>query len=197
MALDDLKLQKGQAVTADLLNRFADAVRRYKPVASVGITLAENADCTIVTADAQKASFLHPFACSLSGSGITIRSGLVNLMEPTVNKKALSDPECLPLPLQKSLYDSSGRSWICIRVEVDKTGVIAKKEGLQIIQSSAVSSGGGGDADVNGVGLHPIALITKEGRLFQITYFNLSHRYLATPTTSGATGVGRHLFWAS
>lgn len=145
----------------------------------------------------------HPWMTSLQGSSATVRPGLVNTIMPWLADSAgpLRALDGLDTDLKKhkagvpklelkdTIFDKDGYSFIVVRATVDKkTGVMLKpaEGGLTIAQTNEVTWLDGASLDRDGVGDCPIAFLRRAvsaktgfGKVFQIRYFPINHRYQA------------------
>jgi hypothetical protein len=140
------------------------------------------------------------FPVSYGGNFVQVGFGLVNDVEPTVKGVPVSgDLKTGQQPKIEILdYDAEGRAWVCLQVKVDLTTGKLAKEGdsvTVVVKSSAGTQRVGGESAE--VGLHVLAVVTKDGRVHQVTFFNLSHAigYPTVDNLGNKSKVPRHFFW--
>lgn len=146
----------------------------------------------VVSGDPGTGGFNHPFSVALIGGEVTVTKGLVEGMEPAINKVPISGDAKHSQPrlkLNPSDVNEKGESWVCVEVTPYEDGKLDAKSLIEVVHRRTPFR-----ADEK-VGRHPLALILwdaeKPRSVFAVTYFNLRY-YRTTPAPGG--GARRHFF---
>lgn len=189
------KVAPGDPFTAKLWNQLRDCVAALRPQSGSNSRITQNPGGFIVSFDAPAPNWDHPFRLIVSGKSFTVKTGLVNQIEPTIGGVPISGIDAkgkpisggvpsLPIPTD---FDSESRNWIVLKVKTKVDGSVVSAE----IFSTALWPL---PLDPM-IGWHPIGLFKKisgNAAPFQQTFHNLGHQWLKP-----ASGIGRHFFWAA
>jgi hypothetical protein len=205
--------RSGQPLTPSLWNAARAFVHAQRIIAGPGIRITRTPFGSIIAARRAGKPWTHPFQVSLAGTGATIETGFVNLIEPRIDDVPLSgsDREGAPvLRWPKLSLDADGRGYIALELETDEKFAIVPAK-VKIVQVAYFDSADGteppkttgGKSASGGVPLlpgrrarWPLAMLRqrKNGTvdLFQVTHGDLQFR--AEPA-AGDDGTGRAFFW--
>lgn len=158
----------------------------------------------------------HPFKVSLAGNEARVLSGTVNGTVPAIKTKegklirldgtiAGDEDVLLDAPVLKVKPAQGARSYIALKILFTEEPVDFDPENIeavQIVHTEKVPKlfvqGGAVINDDNST-LYPIAAVywkdKRVRRVFQITHFNLNHRFVQGSQESGKPS--RHLFWSA
>jgi hypothetical protein len=207
-----LRVKSGDTIRARLVDELVRQIEDRTVTAGVNCRVHAIPGVGVsVEALAPPQNFPHPWDTGISGNQAAISVGLVNGSVPYVNGVSMdgldASGNALPggapkLQLDESLYDVTGRSWICVQVTVDPaSGQILPlaKGGLSIVQAKQIYVGEGGALDQDNTGLWPLCMLRRPssatsgyGTLYDVAYFNLNHRYVVAANQGGPA---RHFFW--
>jgi hypothetical protein len=138
---------------------------------------------TIVNSRAMMLGFSGAWAMGTTGaSELTVGDGYCNALVPTIDGKPMipaKASESRPrLALKESLFDTTGRSWICLEIEVGADGKPIEKNPLRIVQAAHPYI-----TEKPTIGRTPLAVLyraeakTGIGALHRLAYHDLQHRY--------------------
>jgi hypothetical protein len=163
--------------------RLVAALQTLAILPGVGTLITRTPRGSIVNARAWLVGFTGSFAVNIVGArSVRVSNGFLN-----GEQVADTGPQGLPIPIDESLFTDLGRSWICLEVVVDATGVL-QKERTRIVQADHPTR-----TAARLIGHHPLAVFNRGtqtrgfGTLHRIAYFDLQHRY--------NPGTRRHFFW--
>jgi hypothetical protein len=128
----------------------------------------------------------HPWRPFLGAGGVKLSKGLVEGIEPRIGSEAMSETV---LPLEASVANDAGESWLVLEVEPNKEGRLLAAARIEVVHSRETVSF---DPELGRMALTMI--LWKGGRPAQalpIAMFNL--RYLRYQPAPGG-GPVRHLF---
>ena len=173
--------------------RMVEFLASLAVLPGVGVLVTSTPRGAIVNARAFVQGFSGAWAMGTTGtSSLTIGDGYCNSAVPTVNEEPLIPTKAATprpkLELKESLFDKTGRSWICLEIEVDATGKPIKKNPLRIVQAAHPYF-----TSARTIGRTPLAVLyrgeakTGIGQLHRIAYHDLQHRY--------DLGKKRHFFF--
>jgi hypothetical protein len=138
--------------------------------------------------------FGHPFMPSLFSGAVSFAKGLVDIYEPTIGGRRISDSRAR-LKLDPAKVNKNGESFVLIEVEPDaeseqgKQGILTPTARVEMVQDAEP------DLFSETIGRQPVALIIFKGktaiRAFPILFFNV--RYERVKPAPGGGRV-RHLF---
>lgn len=153
-------------------------------------------DQHVVSAQKPRYIFQAAFSPRWNGDTVTIGYGTVNGIVPLIDGKpiggSLNNADTPKIKVEG--YDEEGRSYVCIKVEVDEKTYKIKKGGVTIISTAQVGNRTVGEAETDAnplVGICPIAVATNTG-IHQIVYFNLNHAVGKPPM---GPQTPQHFFW--
>jgi len=187
----------------DKFNALVDALRSSELFAGPGILLTPRIGGG-VTISARRAvtGFAHPWEAFVSSNQAEFNLGLVNGIEPTIGGVPMSGKDGGPRPkltLSTELFDSTGRSWLSLRLtrqtDASKVSKIAK---LELIQTDIYLGQDGGTPEVSeGVALEPIVMLKRAakdraglGVVHQIRFFHVTNWRVRLDNPGGP----RHFF---
>lgn len=202
------QVRRGDPITAELWNAMTAAVAQCRIVAGLGTRVSEVSGGSIVDFDFG-GGFAHPWLASLRGqNAASIRPGTINGLEATIKGVALSDDPAPVLEWDEVKLDASGSGLIAAEVTVDTDTL--KLKSIEMVQVADPDAEDGEAPEDGSLPLHGGAAAALEGGrarwpiarlrqredgtlvLFQIVYFNLTHR--AVRGEDG--GIARHFFFA-
>lgn len=197
-----LHVRKGEPILP-AWRRLQAWIRSTRVIAGAGVRLTQGPNGTLAIADTAVSVWSHPFRVSLAGASAFVADGSVNNLVPLLSGVGLDgvgdNGSTVQVPALALKVKASGRSWVCVRVEV--TGGLIdpqSKTSLTIVEVAELPAkiSEGGSPDAEGVGLHPLAVIYWQNgqpvRTHQVTHHNLIHRFVAAQPGR----LSRHLFWA-
>jgi hypothetical protein len=163
--------------------RMVEFLATLPVLPGVGVLITSTPRGTIVNSRAMMLGFSGAWAMGTTGtSELTIGDGYCNALVATIDGKPMIPPkstESRPrLKLKESLFDTTGRSWICLEIEVEADGKPIKKNPLRIVQAAHPYF-----TEKPTIGRTPLALLfraeakTGTGQLHRIAYHDLQHRY--------------------
>lgn len=164
-----------------------------RTVAGPGVRLARYGETEVIRGVPSPARWDAAWQVASTGDGVVVGYGLVmgrTMVEPTIGGRVVSGDAKGQPEVKIKDYDAEGRAWVALRVEVDAEGAFLKKKDAVTVVATTRAAGGRLAGESAGVGLHPLAVVTREGRIWQVEYFHL--RYLRQ---ADARGRVTHLFY--
>jgi hypothetical protein len=149
----------------------------------------------LVSAPSRQGVFASAFAVLYCGDFFLVNYGTVNDIEPTIDGKPISgvDADGRVMPNRPQIgnpqsYDTEGRLWISVKVAVDEKGRIASSGNADAV---TVVAGRSARDNTPTEAYYAIAVLRRNGELYQIAHFNLRYRGVIPKA-----GPLRHFFWS-
>ena len=192
MNVSDLYAKAGDDVAAwrDKLIRF---IKERDIVSSGGARVSVMPGGTSVSFTQTSNSFAHPFTVSVQGKTCTVSNGTLNGNAPTIGGTPID--RLTPggdAPVLTLKGAQNGKTWIAIRVSVDKTGALIDASIVEIDTLDKTILDRETQAHNGDMGYQPLAALywsNGDATAFDIVYHNLYHTFIIGV-------VSRHLFWA-
>jgi hypothetical protein len=150
----------------------------------IGVLVHRTPKGTIVSARAFLKDFSGSWGIGSLGPKTIIGDGYVNGLMPSIKGKRLtpagSEKNRPTLEVTEKKFDKSGRSWICVEVELTDDEVRInpdRPEALRIVQADHPYQSGDKQ-----IGRTPLALLYRGknpglGKIHRIAYFDLQHKF--------------------
>lgn len=163
--------------------RLVECLATLPVLPGVGVLITSTPRGTIVNARAAVLGFSGAWSMGITaGTSVTIGDGYCNSLSPTIDGQPLipvkSGAQRPTLKIKDALFDKTGRSWICLEIEVDATGKPIKENPLRIVQAAHPYF-----TENRQAGRTPLSVLfrgeakTGLGQLHRIAYHDLQHRF--------------------
>lgn len=202
MDVAKLRVKRGDNILA-AWNRLLAWVETTRVIAGPGQRIHVTPTGTRVYVDDPARQWAHPWRVHVTGGEASIEAGNVNGEPAMLNGLTLDgfngEGEQVTPPRLKVKGVKVGKTWVALRVTTKEGVIVADDpEALTVVEVESLDPRllEGGSPDVNGVGLHPLAVIywrdSKPVKVVQNTHHHLQHRFI--PANDGRPA--RHVFWA-
>lgn len=166
--------------------RMVEFLASLPVLPGVGVLITNTPRGTIVNARSAVLGFSGSFSMGTPVAGmIVIGPGYCNAKVPTISGDPLIPEKTTAtapkLKLKEKEFDATGRSWICLEIEVDAAGKPIEKDPLRIVQAKHPFF-----TEQKTIGRFPLAVLYRAeakdgfGRLHRIVFHDLQHRYEPT-----------------
>jgi len=210
-SIRDLRARKGEKILPKW-QALLEYIASTRIVVGDGMQVTQTPDGTLVTADIPFRPFPHPFRCTHSGGKVTVSPGTVNGVMPRIDGVPLDgrdeEGRKVDFPSLDVEFPDEWKSYVVVVVKVEGEGlrkaIQDNEDSVQVRHATDLNPYiflEGGSTDERGVGVHPIAQLRWDKQtkqfvdIFQMSHFNLGHRYTAASPQSG--GFSKHFFWSA